>query len=97
MVLKQMVLVVKTDSGTYSNTFLTKPSLLRRTVRETIMKYAAFVNSLLQYEHITSLFQNLECLLHIHFAVQKVLTKQKDLRVHVPIDAMNTQASRRAA
>lgn len=39
MVLKQMVLVIKTDSGTYSNTFLTKPSLLRRTVRETITEY----------------------------------------------------------
>lgn len=39
MVLKQMVLVVKTDSGTYSNRFLTKPSLLRRTVRETTMEY----------------------------------------------------------
>lgn len=39
MVLKQMELVVKTDSGTYSNTFLTKPSLRRRTARETIMEY----------------------------------------------------------
>lgn len=79
MVLKQMVLVLETDSGTYSNTFLTKPNLLRRAVREIITEHLSWRT--LQNEHITFMFQNPECLLRIYFSVHisRVLSMQENL------------------
>lgn len=105
MVLKQMVLVIKTDSGTYSNTFLTKPSLLRRTVRETIMEYLPWRTLLFTMRtlHSCSKIWNASSTFILQFN-HKFLACKKKLRVwHIPFGAMlcaaemNTQASRRAA
>lgn len=79
MILKQMVLVLETDSGMYSNTFLTKQNLLRRNWKGNNHGISALENSHLQ-EHITFVFQNLECLLRISFSadIAKVLSMQEN-------------------
>lgn len=80
MVLNQMVLVIETDSGTDSNTFLTKPSLLRRTGKKTIKEDQSCRNPLFRKStspHVPK--SGMPSLLYFPVHISKVLSVQENL------------------